>query len=1260
MNGWYVTTKDITHWTATNKRSAEETLPLLIKKLILASCNPKEINFPSGDDVAIGGWDGILDVEINNTFIPTGKSGWEIGTNEDVKGKVDDDYEKRLNEPEPFILEQDSFVFVTSRLWSKRDAWVKDKKSTNKWKNIKGINASSLADWLEQCPSVHRWFSEFIGKRSSELWDIDLAWQGFSCCTEKKLTTSFFLHERGKEKTLLIKQLNNAPNNYKIKAESKNEAYGFILAAIQQDELLSSRCLIVKTQQVWDYMATSNASLILIPKGFLPTEIGLAIDNQHTVIIPIDNYDTEKPLIHLKRQPRLIRQSAIEKLGFNEDLACKLYQQSKGYFQPLLRQPLLKPIDKIIPDWLNETPPEILFSLFFATTWSDKKKHDKEALSSLVGLSYQDFEKKIILLSKKEDAPIRQIGDVWQLISKVDFWLLIAPKISKLYIDKLEAVILKVLSDIDPSYDLPSKERWMANVHGVIPNYSGILKHGLADSLALLAAYADEYTKHFSDGKLSDRINDWVRKLFEENNNTRFWYSLGGCLRPIAEAAPKAFLGAVETASKGDNSVLHGLFEIKSDIAFGRNVYHTNLLWALEQISWNKQYLVRVSLCLAQLSEIELTGNISNTPFNTLSTIYLGWVNNTSATHNERIQILDKVLIEQFPAISWTLMISLLINHSSSSMGISKPQYREWSKNIEKITTIRDYHNYVGDIVDLLLREVDKDINYRLIYFISNFNSYDEGQQQKVIKKLLSIDVNKLTEDSRNKLLTKLRETLSHHKKCIDTEWSWSPDLLDRLENIYHYFSYKDAINANKYLFDDFYPKLIDPIKINEGDWDEEQNIISEQRVLAIETIYKKEGIKGIEQLIDNCSYPRIIGVESHKSLLSNELLLKSLIWLELEGNKGQFAKSYLSVLAYSNIKQAIKLFHNNSTWSEVKKSKFLLCLPLTVDVFSIVNTLLKNKAYYWDNLNYNPVLEEDIGLISSVAKNLLHHNRPFVALNVISYRNKINLNQLDHGLTSTILLEIAYNYNNKDTPCDLLQHKVLAVIKFIQNSKYLDKNIVEQIEWAYLKWFKFQDVKPRFLLKKITENPCFFVQLVIWIFKRNDGKKDPKENLTEEQLSQRIETAWELLETSSIIPESKDTKIDSKLLYDWVIDARILLKEAGRLDIGDSRIGQYLASCPEGQDGICLHEAVRSVIERIKSPELDSAIMVVRMNARGVTSRHPYAGGKQERELAKKYSNDAEKIQMVSPRTAEILRSIARNYEQDANGWDTDVELNI
>ena len=348
----------------------------------------------------------------------------------------------------------------------------------------------------------------------------------------------------------------------------------------------------------------------------------------------------------------------------------------------------MQPKDYAIPSWPNTFSPDVLYAIFFATEWSVKNKHDKEIMSKLSGMSYSELEKEIIQLSKVDDSPIRLVGDVWQIISKMDFWIFIAPQIANPYLERLGEVISEVLSDVDPAYDLPSEERYMANIKGAIPHYSNRLKRGIADSMAILSVYGDEYAVLLGGDNPSSKVCYWIRKLFESNSDTQFWYSLHDCMLLIAEAAPKEFLVAVENTSTGKNLPLLGLFEAEGDGVFG-GCYHSNLLWALELISWNKRYLSEVSLCLARLAEIDPGGRYSNRPFNSLVDIYIGWINNTSATHEERIRIIDKVLIPKYPDIAWRLMISLLINKTQTTSGIQKPYYREWSKDIERKTTTR-------------------------------------------------------------------------------------------------------------------------------------------------------------------------------------------------------------------------------------------------------------------------------------------------------------------------------------------------------------------------------------------------------------------------------------------------------------------------------------------------------------------------------------------------------------------------------------------
>jgi len=1261
MASWYVTANDIKNWTATNKRRAEETLPLLVKKLILASCSPKTIDFPTGDSVLISGWDGILEVEEGNEFVPEGKSGWEFGTNSNVKGKADDDYDKRLGNPEPFILDETTFVFVTSRLWSTRNSWVISKQSESKWKNIKGINAETLQNWLEQYPAVHRWFAELIGKRCADLWDIEQAWEAFSCVTAVKLKSEFFLYDREEELNTLKNALSGSPNIYRVKAKSKNEAYGFVLSSILEDDVLKTSCLVVKSQNAWDLMASSKHSLILVPLGFQPDGIGVAVSNGHKVLYVIDDKDSKDACVNLTYHQRLAREAAIIKLGFNKEKARQIYQDTKGYFEPLLRHILMEPIDYVEPSWLYNTSRDILYSIFFASEWNESNENDKQVISILSGLPYTEVEKTIIELSKVTDPPIRKIGTVWQIISKMDLWLHIAPLIAKPYMDRFSNAITGVMLDVDPSYNLPSEERYMASIKGTVPLYSSSLKHGLVDSMTIISAYGDEFARELGGERPSQTINFLVHKIFSENNTTHFWYSIRGFTNLIAEAAPNAYLDAVQSGSDGDNSPILGLFKAEGDGVFG-GCYHSGLLWGLELISWNKKYLAKVSLCLARLSQIDPGGRWSNRPFNSLVHMYIGWINNISATHEERLKVLSKVLIPQYPEIAWKLMIELLINKTNHTSGICKPEYREWNCNLSRHTTNIGYLKYVEAIVDLLLHEVNISIEDRVIDLVGNFNSYNKRQQDEIIQRMLEINVDELPSESRIQIINRIRNVLSNHREFPDADWAWPSELLESLEQVYNYFSYQNLVKANSYLFDDYWPKLIRPIRRKEIPYEEREEIVRKNRIYTFEAIYREHNIEGVIELLTICKLTRLVGNAAFQSSFSEEIQELVFEWLECDGGQGEFAKGFLQELASHNLEYAEKVIKENSEWSPKKKAKFLLCMPLKESALKIVETLPEDgKIEFWTKLNYYNVSDKDQSLISYISSKLLENNRPLAAIDAIAqafYRNKDN-NKLDSNLIIAVLKRIATNPSDINTiSIQHVQSDILEAIDFLYNAENVSKNDIRQIEWMYLNIFRISDISPKYLMQSIAEDPSFFAQLVIWVYKAEEEERSVVESVDQNLAKQRAEVSWDLLRTASILPGQQGNEIDERALSEWVESTRRILREADRSKIGDDQIGSYLSRCPEGKDGIWPHESVRAVIEKVRSREFDVGFECGRINSRGITSRDPYAGGVQERTLTKKYYTDAEEIQLVSPRTADILYSISRGYEWDAEREDRKVDL--
>ncbi|WP_308366441.1 MULTISPECIES: hypothetical protein [unclassified Microbulbifer] len=1256
MGGWHVTENDIKNWTATDKRRSEELLPQLIYKLILASCSPRKIDFPFGDSVSTGGWDGELEVDQGNLFVPSGVSAWEFGTDKSVNSKANDDYEKRTKDPEPFDKKKTTYVFVTSRHWKDRSKWEADKNLDEEWGSVKAINARVLCDWLEQCPAVHRWFAQLIGKRCSNLWDIEQSWSKFSNITEISLTDEFFLHNRDELSDRLKDSLLGDPASYTVCAKSINESQGFILSVIFKDASLSSKFLTVLDQSTWDDIASSKSPLILMPINFQPSGVGDAVSNDHIVILPTDESSQQTPLIRLDKRPRLVQQEAIQKLGFNDSQASKLYSDTKGYLEPLLRHEILRPREYIAPKWPAEIDADVLFSALFATEWNLNNDNDKDILSALSGMDYDQLEKQLDRLSTYSDTPIRRVGTVWQVISKIDFWLNIRNLMSMSHIDRLGDICGKVLGDIDPSYNMDPDERWMASVKGNTPKYSGLLKRDIADTLALLSTYSDDHSSQLGGVSVKSKIELWLSKLFKENNTTEFWYSLGRSTSLLAEAAPEVFLDAVDSSSLGESSPLLGLFNSEAEDSFTGGCYHSNLLWALETISWNKNYLTRVCQALARLSEIDPGGRYSNRPFSSLVDIFIGWVTYSSATHDERANLIKEVLLKQYPDVAWRLMRDLLVGNTRMTSGLASPDYQDWAEGVNKSTKQSDYFSYVGKIVDMMIAEADKDPDNRYIDLASNFDSYTVSQREAIIGKLLSVDVDNRSDDSRKKLLQRLRDLISRHREFSDADWAWPDEVVTKLEEVYLHFNFDSPVLNAKYLFDDHWPDLIDPVKRRKVPYEERQAYLDSLRVEKLEELYDESGVDGFKELLESCKFPRLVGFSLYKSKLKDFFIDDLVVWLDQDDSYQECSNGYFSAMTHSDFAGAKKILSEHPLIDAYIKSQMLVNFPVIKETFDILEKCdISVQESYWHRIEYYFVQDKDSSLVEYISRNLLRNGRPVAAVDAFaqSLHRGASAGDMDAKLAHQILIKIATNPEDIDRiPIESVSHDITQAIKFIQDSGQCSDEEVLQIEWLYAKAFRHHDFSPTFIHKSITKDPSNFIQLIKWVFVRKDGVEE-EEAMPEEQAKQVASAAWNILDTLHLLPEDD-------FIEEWVSVAREQLIECGRLEIGDLYIGKYLSKCrPDEEDGIWPKNSVRGIIETLKSESFEDGIINGKLNSRGVTTRHPYAGGEQERKLAEGYQKDSESVQLIYPRTAKILRGLAEHYRSDANYHDQTVDLN-
>ena len=207
-------------------------------------------------------------------------------------------------------------------------------------------------------------------------------------------------------------------------------------------------------------------------------------------------------------------------------------------------------------------------------------------------------------------------------------------------------------------------------------------------------------------------------------------------------------------------------------------------------------------------------------------------------------------------------------------------------------------------------------------------------------------------------------------------------------------------------------------------------------------------------------------------------MLNTALKWLSEGGKYVVFSESYFSVLAHENMNHAVDILKDNATWDAEKKTRFLLCFPRNQETFALVDELDQvGQSFYWTKLNRYFVSDKDNELVSIIAAKFLEYERPLAALDVISQMlHTSDVSLLDRNLVESILIKIAFEPKDLNSPSTQIdQYKIVKAIEFIQNFSSIYIENIRQLEWIYLRFFRFSEVKPRYLFKYITENPDFF-----------------------------------------------------------------------------------------------------------------------------------------------------------------------------------------
>lgn len=197
---------------------------------------------------------------------------------------------------------------------------------------------------------------------------------------------------------------------------------------------------------------------------------------------------------------------------------------------------------------------------------------------------------------------------------------------------------------------------------------------------------------------------------------------------------------------------------------------------------------------------------------------------------------------------------------------------------------------------------------------------------------------------------------------------------------------------------------------------------------------------------------------------------------------------------------------------------------------------------------------------------------------------------------------------------------------------------------------------RPPLLHTRLSLDPSFFAEVVAGMYSHtgdcesNDFDHDVQAKTAKRLLALAAGKAWTILHYWERVPgEREDGTVDAARLRDWVLGVLEKFEELNLSDLGYQNIGQMLAKAPADPDdecGVVPPPAIRDLLEELRNSEIEHGLAIGISNLRGVHSRGLMDGGRDERELADRYREQADIVGDRWPRTARVLRLIADSYD--------------
>ncbi len=1228
-------------------------MPELLRRLIYAAHGPAAtVDFPSDESVQYPGWDGVCTVAAGSKFVPDGDSVWEIGAQRtSIRAKADKDFAKRTEDPMGRDRRINAFVFVTPQRFVGKERWVAEKKALGAWRDVVAIDGNDLVHWLEMYPAVAQWLSVKIGRRPQGLRNMDEVWEEWVRTTKIPLTPDVLLTDRDESHMAVLKWLREAPQLMSIQADAPDEATAFLYAAISplpEAYRLSylSRCVFTDTDETARQLLGLGTPLIIV---MTDPDAGLArrlVDDGHHVFAAYGSgINDSAKASRLARPWRFHLQVALTQAGLSEEHA-HLFARASGRSIIVLRR-LMPAAPNYRSKWAEQATPELIAAMF-SGAWVDTNGRDREIVSELAGCPYEQLETVLAPLAASVGGPIVRLGNVWKVVSLHDLWTQIGAQVTPSQFARFETAFQEVLSTINPRFATCPKSRYYEEEGEFGAEISGALRQGMTEAMIAPAVYP-ERAKLITDA--FGHVDRAIRKLFR-NAPPALWWSLSRDFHNIAEAAPEAFLDALEAGLEGSDPAGMSLFRSDEGMIHSTE-YLSNLLWALEMLARSPNYVMRAALLLARLDEIDPGGKWGNRPSASLRRIFVTWFPQTYATLTQRLKVIDRI-VREYPDAGWNLLMALAPKLYDTSGPSSMPNWRDFTPDEPEMITWSTVAEASRAIGERLLTQVGNSIE-RWQSLFDLWANFDPVWRGDAAAQLEGFAVGLSEPGEIEVMRDKLRGLLEKHRGFKDAQWALVEEDLQPLDRVFNILQPMGVEDRVRWLFRPGAMNLRPNV-----DFKAQHDELEAQQVQAAEALLADLSDDALFAFTATITMHNALGVavaRSHAPDATKRALLKRGLLAD-EASETDFGSGILWGLKVKAGEGGDTWVHQIWTqaiaenWGERAEIRIVHALPSAQETWVEIESRSASLANaYWKTISVY-IIPGDADPVY-VAEHLSAADRSHDAIGWLGHNIAVKP-------PGPLLVQTLRKAAQSAAPMDsnnavMLSHWLGIILDYLETTPEVTEQEIVGLAWSYFQALRYSQRPARTLHRALARDPDFYVYLLKLIFlpAKDSGVKEPEPEDIDG--ARKLATqAYDVLHDWALVPGTDDQGvIDLVALEDWIKLARKLLAEAGRGEIGDSKIGEILSAAKREPDQPWPPEPVREIIEMVRSRPLERGFEIGVYNRRGVTIRMPHDGGELERALAARYRADAEILRFDWPRTAGCLDRIASTYEVDAKRED-------